>query len=274
VEVRIEEPSEVKPIGIVLAMDSSGSMEVSTPTTDIGRHRITAAKEFVNKLNNGKDKVGFVSWNGCGIIGNYFRACDTPSYTVTLDQYMTSAEFEAMRGTEARNKLAINPIQFVEPISSDLNMISTAIDSANSNGATNPDLGLKVAMALLDQAVADGTLGPNDEKVILFLADGRPMGGSNNSTYNGGANALTDIGSTCSNTLSPAFEAKTKGYIIYTVGLLGGDMRAEDEAKMTRWANCTGGTHMSAQNAFSLSSVFDNVYKKVETLVSYKTVCG
>jgi hypothetical protein len=224
----------MKPLGLALAMDSSSSMEVSTSTTDKNRYSITALKEFVGKLNNGKDKVGLVSWNGCGSSGAFTRLCDTPSYTVTLDQYMTAAQFVAMQGTGLRNDVQSNPIQFVEPISSDLNKISTAVGHLNSKGSANPDLGLMVAMALLEQAEANGTFGPNDRKVIVFLADGKPVGTNNNSTYNGGTNALTDIGVNCDKSSSPAFEAKRRGYVICTVGLLGGDMQPADEAKMAR----------------------------------------
>jgi Mg-chelatase subunit ChlD len=260
----------VKPVGLVFSIDSSGSMEVTDNPTDPKRLRVEAAKTFVSKLKNGKDKVGVVSWNGCGSTSsNSVRKCTTPFNTVALDHYMTAAEFEKWRGKTKRNEASSNPIQFVEPLSGDLNKISTAIGNVNSNGVTNPDLGLKVAIELLEQAADDGILAPKDQKVIVFLTDGAPKG-----SLNGVSNALTDIGSNCRNSASPAFEAKQKGYIIYAVGLGGGDMEKDDEEKLERWAECTGGMYMKAVDADALEVIFVEIQEKVEALVSYKTVCG
>lgn len=160
------------PIELVFAIDSSGSMEVNSPT-DPGRIRVTAAQTFVDKLDNGKDKVGVVSWNGCGSEGSYNRNCDTDRNEVDITiGYMTASEFESWRGSSSRNSMKSNPIQFVEPMSYDTNLIKTAIGNVNSDGLTNPDLGLKVAMDHLDKEAnsLDG------EHVIVFLTDGRPRG--------------------------------------------------------------------------------------------------
>ncbi|KAG7372858.1 outer membrane adhesin like protein [Nitzschia inconspicua] len=269
VQVKVEEPGQKKPVGLVFAIDSSGSMEVVSPT-DPSRLRVKAAQNFVSKLQNGKDVVGVMSWNGCGSEGSsYTRTCTTPFNSVALNSYMTASQFEAWRGSKDRNSMRANPIQFVEPLTKDLTRISTAINSVNSDGVTNPNLGLRVAMAMLDQALAAGTLASTDEKVIVFLTDGRPRG-----SLNGAVNELTDIGANCQNTASPAHEAMQKGYTIYTIGLGGGDIRAEDEVKLDRWAKCTGGTYAMANNAAALEGIFTDIYKKVDLTVSYKTICG
>jgi Mg-chelatase subunit ChlD len=268
VEVKVEEAGEKKPVGLVFAIDSSGSMEVNSPT-DPGRLRVQAAQNFVSKLESGKDKVGVVSWNGCGTEGGYVRNCDNPRNTVDLNNYKTAAQFESWRGSTNRNSMQSNPIQFVEPLSSNLVKISDAIGDVNSDGVTNPDLGLKVAIALLEKAEADGTLNSDDEKVIVFLTDGRPRGNLNNEY-----NVLTDIGTDCKNSASPAYVAMQKGYTIYTIGLGGGDIREEDEDNLERWAQCTGGMYMKASDANALEGVFSNIYEKVEAKISYKTVCG
>ncbi|KAG7340224.1 laminin G domain containing protein [Nitzschia inconspicua] len=268
VQVRVEEPGQKIPVGLVFAIDSSGSMEVVSPT-DPSRLRVQAAQNFVRKLQNGKDVVGVMSWNGCGAEGSYTRTCTTPFNSVALSNYMTASQFESWRGSNNRNNMRANPIQFVEPMSRDLTRISTAINSVNSDGLTNPNLGLRVAMAMLDQALAAGTLASTDEKVIVFLTDGRPRG-----ALNGAFNDLTDIGTNCQNTASPAFEAMQKGYTIYTIGLGGGDIRPEDEVKLDQWSKCTGGTYMKATNAAALEGIFSDIYDKVEITVSYKTVCG
>jgi protocatechuate 3,4-dioxygenase beta subunit len=49
----------VKPIDVVFAIDSSGSMGSNDPDG----HRITAAQEFIDKLNPYKDRAGMVSWD-------------------------------------------------------------------------------------------------------------------------------------------------------------------------------------------------------------------
>ncbi|KAG7367668.1 outer membrane adhesin like protein [Nitzschia inconspicua] len=269
VQVRVEEPGQKKPVGLIFAIDSSGSMEVVSPT-DPNRLRVQAAQNFVSKLQNGKDMVGVMSWNGCGSEGSaYTRTCTTPSNSVALGSYMTAAQFEAWRGSKNRNSMRANPIQFVEPLTKDLARISTAINSVNSDGLTNPNLGLRVAMAMLDQALAAGTLASTDEKVIVFLTDGRPRG-----SVNGVLNQLTDIGANCQNTASPAYEAMQKGYTIYTIGLGGGDIRPQDEANLERWSTCTGGVYLKANNAGALEGIFSEIYDKVDSVVSYKTVCG
>lgn len=86
-EVKVETVGEKKRVGLVFASDSSGSMEVNSPT-DPNRVRVTAAQRFVNKLHSGKDKVGVVSWNGFGSTGGYVRDCDNPRNTVDLDNYV------------------------------------------------------------------------------------------------------------------------------------------------------------------------------------------
>jgi hypothetical protein len=50
----------IRPIDIIFAIDSSGSMSNNDPD----KHRVSAAQEFIDKVNPYKDKVGMVSWNG------------------------------------------------------------------------------------------------------------------------------------------------------------------------------------------------------------------
>lgn len=177
---------------------------------------------------------------------------------------MTASQFKSWRGSSLPNNVKSNPIQFAEPVSSDLTRISSAIGQVNSDGVTNPDLGLKIAMGLMEKAENNGTLTSEYEKIIVFLTDGRPMGSLNNEN-----NALTDIGANCQNSASPAYEAMQKGYTVYTIGLGGGDIRLEDEAKLQHWSQCTGGMFMKAKDAAALGSIFDDIYEKVDATISF-----
>ncbi|KAG7372857.1 cytochrome c [Nitzschia inconspicua] len=240
-------------------------MEVVSPT-DPNRLRVTAAQNFVDKLNSSKDKVGVVSWNGCGSEGgSYVRNCDTDQNEVDqINGYLTSAQFELQRGSQSRNSMQINPIQFSEPMTKDMALVKKAIGTVNSDGLTNPDLGLKVAMDLLDK----GATSVDGERVIVFLTDGQPRG-----TSNGRVNSLTDIGVNCDKVTSPAYAAMQKGYKIYAVGLGGGDIRPEDEARLQRWAQCTGGTYQKATNAAALAGIYDKIYSDVKGNAMVKRVC-
>jgi Mg-chelatase subunit ChlD len=255
-----------RPIELVFAIGSSGSMEVNDPT-DPTRLRVSAAQTFVDKLQSGKDKIGVVSWNGCGSEGaGYVRNCDTLRSEVDrTNGYMTSSEFESWRGGTSRNNAQSNPIQFVEPMTYDKAIIKSAIGRVNSDGLTNPDLGLKVAIDMLDK----GANSQDGEHVIVFLTDGRPRG-----ILNGESNTLTDIGVNCNSASSPAFHAMQKGYRLYTVGLGGGDIRTEDEAKLQRWAQCTGGQYRKAADANALAVVYDEIFRDVQGNSEVKTICS
>ena len=86
VKVVAQEPNQPRvPIDVVLALDSSGSMNQS----DSGNIRVEAAKNLVNMMNPAIDKIGVVIWNDTvvfsqpltndfGKIGNQLGMASTP----------------------------------------------------------------------------------------------------------------------------------------------------------------------------------------------------
>lgn len=87
--------SIIRPIDIVFAIDSSGSMGGNDPDG----HRIIAAQEFVDKMNPYKDRVGMVSWNDDVVF-------DLPLTDDFSRVKRTIAAVDAGGGTDLNNGLA------------------------------------------------------------------------------------------------------------------------------------------------------------------------
>ena len=184
----------IRPMDVVFAIDSSGSMSWNDPAGE----RKTAAKSFVDEMNSTMDQAGVVSWD---------TAVETPpTYGLTQD-------FTTLKD----NHIAL----------------------VGSSGGTNLNAGLNGAIAMLD---ANTRTDPSAE-VIIFLTDGQGT-----YTYSG-------------NPGSPADNAASKGYVIYSIGL--GSSPAV--GPLTDMATATGGTYYSAPTAANLDAIFKDIYKEVVT---------
>ncbi|WP_455392597.1 vWA domain-containing protein [[Eubacterium] cellulosolvens] len=114
------------------------------------------------------------------------------------------------------------------------------IDQVDAYGGTDLNLGLNTAIAMLD---ANTRTEPSTE-VIIFLTDG-----SGTYTWSG------DPG-------SPADDADSKGYVIYSIGLtIPSGSIAED--RLIDMADATGGEYYSSPSAENLQAIFDAIYDEV-----------
>ena len=119
------------PMDVIFAIDSSGSM--AWPDRDPGKLRLTAAKYFVNQMDNTRDKGGVVSWDG-GIDFTY----------------------------------PVLPLPGPGGLTDDFVTLKDKIDLVDSSGGTNLNGGLGAAMAMLD---TNTRTDPSSE-IIIFLTDG------------------------------------------------------------------------------------------------------
>ncbi|MDD5038950.1 MAG: VWA domain-containing protein [Dehalococcoidales bacterium] len=181
----------ITPIDIVFSLDCSGSMNWND-YTDL---RATAAKDFIDKLDNSRDTAGVNMWSGYPLY-SYGLTSDFPTLKSNIDTYIRDI------------------------------------------GNTNLNVGLNGAIAMLD---ANTRTDPSAE-VIIFLTDGE-------GTY-------TPSG----NTGSPADNAASKGYVIYTIGLGSAAM-----GPLNDMATTTGGTAYSSPTAENLQAIFDTIYNEVIT---------
>lgn len=124
-----------------------------------------------------------------------------------------------------------------EPLSSDFTNIKSKIDSIGATDGTDLNVGLYAAIALLD-----GDASTTASKSIIFLTDG-----------DGNYKTFADNG--------PAATAKSKGYVIYTVGL-GSSVSV---ANLKDISDSTSGANYEASDPSALGAIFDKIYKAVES---------
>jgi len=113
--------------------------------------------------------------------------------------------------------------------------VKNSIDSVDSSGGTNLNVGLNAAISVLD---ANTRIGSSVE-VIIFLTDGE---GTYTSYSSGG----------------PASIAASKGYKIYSIGL--GSISSTPLIDM---AINTGGNYYSSATAANLQAIFDDIFQAV-----------
>jgi Ca-activated chloride channel family protein len=162
--------------------------------------RLTAAKAFVEMMGD-VHQAGVVSWD------------DNLDFTLALT-YTTDAGGK----TTVKDK----------------------IDTIDSSGGTNLNVGLNAAIAVLDA----NTRGSSSVEVIVFLSDGE-------GTY-------TDASSG-----GPAADAASKGYTVYTIGLNMEEAGIDAELALQDIATATGGTYYSSPEADNLEAIFDEIFTSV-----------
>eukprot|EP00529_Nitzschia_sp_RCC80_P010909 CAMPEP_0113474066 /NCGR_PEP_ID=MMETSP0014_2-20120614/18383_1 /TAXON_ID=2857 /ORGANISM="Nitzschia sp." /LENGTH=621 /DNA_ID=CAMNT_0000366883 /DNA_START=367 /DNA_END=2232 /DNA_ORIENTATION=+ /assembly_acc=CAM_ASM_000159 len=275
VEEIVMTEGNMKPLKVVFAVDSTGSMG---STNDKQGRRKDAVRSFIDKMNNewnnDQNEAALISWSGCGDRelgdwnrGSYRKACNQKPDEVEWSKYEKNPTSKSDAGNQ-------NPIQFVTTMTSDLDKIKEASHYINDNGWTNPDLGMMVSVETMRRGVNDEAEDESSEKVIIFLTDGRPQGQVGR---RGHQNQLTPIGTECDQ--GPAAAAKSNGYTIYTIGLgqigtSSTSMRTQDEENLRQWAECTGGEYLAARTADDLTTVYDAIFDKIKAKNSYQKTCG
>jgi Ca-activated chloride channel family protein len=128
-------------------------------------------------------------------------------------------------------------IDFTYGLTNDFATLNSTIDTVDSSGGTNLDVGLSGAIAMLDAGKQ-----PGSTKVIIFLTDGQGY-----YTYS-------------SNPTSPTYEAWTKGYIIYSIGL-----GSPSSGPLIDMATATGGAYYSSPSAENLDAIYEAIYEEIVT---------
>ena len=129
-------------------------------------------------------------------------------------------------------------IEFTQPLSYDFLLVKTKIDTVDSSGGTNLNVGLNGAIGVLDANTRTET----SSEVIIFLSNGA---GSYTYASDGG----------------PASIAASKGYVIYSIGL--GPCPAT--GPLTDMATATGGKYYPAPTASNLDAIFNEIYTEITT---------
>ncbi len=129
-------------------------------------------------------------------------------------------------------------IDFTLALTNNFPLVKTNIDTVDSAGMTNLNVGLDESIDLLDA----NTRTESSAKVIIFLSNG-----AGDYTYASAG--------------GPASEAASKGYVIYSIGL--GDAPAVVE--LTDMATATGGAYYSSPTADNLQAIFDDIYAEIVT---------
>ncbi len=150
------------PLDIVFAIDSSGSMGVPTnPQTgsDPTGLRMTAAKDFVDRLDPAVDRAAVVSWDN----DIDFTYPSTAPYPSPGSMYTPPGP----------------PLSVSDTLTNDFAELKNQIDAVDANGGTNITLGLLQSVRMLD---ADPR--PESAPAVIFLTDGVDTSGWPSSLLN------------------------------------------------------------------------------------------
>ena len=125
-------------------------------------------------------------------------------------------------------------------LSSDFTTLKSQIDLVNAGGGTNLNVGLNAAIAMLD--ANPRLLTDPSAEAIIFLTDGQ-------GTYTWSGNPG-----------SPADDAASKGYVIYSIGL-----GPAASGPLVDMATVTGGAYYSSATAANLQAIYDAIYSEILT---------
>jgi Ca-activated chloride channel family protein len=133
-------------------------------------------------------------------------------------------------------------VDFAEGLSSDFGDTSPGIgyhiDQVDSSGLTNPDAGLAAAVTMLDDDAQSGSI-----RIIIFLTDGYPVGGSYTYYGDGG----------------PVDTAATAGYIIFGIGL----GESHSSAILEDMTAATGGVYYDSPDPDNLLDIYDDIKETI-----------
>ncbi len=138
-------------------------------------------------------------------------------------------------------------IDFTYGLTSDFPTLKSYIDMVDAYGDTNLNVGLFSAINMLD---LNTRIGPSNE-TIIFLSDGDGI-------YNKSGTPE-----------SPADDAASKGYVVYTIGLKI-TPGSQAETDLMDIATTTGGQYFSSPDASSLDAIFSLIFDAfVENTIPY-----
>ncbi|MGQ9601064.1 MAG: VWA domain-containing protein [Candidatus Bipolaricaulia bacterium] len=124
-----------------------------------------------------------------------------------------------------------NDIDFIQPLTSDLERVTSKIEQVDASGATSLNVGLSAA---IDEFIRGR---PEAKKVIIFLTDG-----DGTYTFSGQPGA-------------PASLARQKGIVIYAIGLGSEPV----QRKLEDMASATGGRYYLVPTAEDLKQIYDEI---------------
>lgn len=202
--------------------DSCGTPQITTITLTVTGYGGTMEETLPIDIVFGIDSSGSMAWNDPGKL----RLAAAKSFTDKLDATRDQA------GVVSWN----HAIDFTFGLSSDLNQVKNKIDQVPSSGGTNLEVGLAACVAMLDANPRDPA--EQSVKAVIFLTDG--IG-----TYTGAATAA----------------AAAKGYVIYSIGLSGG--QPQNQVPLTDMAIKTGGLYFSSPDADNLQAIFDSIFTTI-----------
>ncbi|MCD6411654.1 MAG: VWA domain-containing protein [Thermoplasmata archaeon] len=126
-----------------------------------------------------------------------------------------------------------NGIDFAIPLTNNFSYVKSMIDTIDSDGGTNLDVGLDASIDLLDASTRLDSV-----KVIVFLSNGQ---GSYTPYGNGG----------------PIDEAASKNYLVYAIGLISNASYLKD------MATCTGGGYYENVTPDDLQDIYKEIFSKI-----------
>jgi Mg-chelatase subunit ChlD len=146
----------------------------------------------------------------------------------------------ATRGDQSGVVSWDDDVDFVSPLTSNSEMTNAAILSIDNNGDTNLDTGLNAAISVLDANTR--RIDAPSSKAVVFLSDGKEL--------------YTPSGSIG----SPADNARSKGYRIFSIGL-SVEPGSIEEAHLNDMAVTSGGQYYPSPTAENLQAVFDSIFQ-------------
>jgi Ca-activated chloride channel family protein len=212
----------IVPMDTVFAIDSSNSMEDNDPDN----LRLEAAKSFLDRLNQTRDRAGVVNWDS-EIEATFGLTSDFESLKANIDQTTLGSGTnldEGLRGA-------------VEVLDS----------STNSTGA--------IGSSSVNRNESSSS---SSSKTIVFLTDGIGDYTPSSGTVATG----TESPSNLTESTSLADLAKTNGYRIFSIGL-NIEPGSDAEANLIDMASATGGQYFSSPTAENLAEVFNAIHQTV-----------
>jgi hypothetical protein len=137
-------------------------------------------------------------------------------------------------------------LNFTYGLTNDFTTLKAQIDTVDSDGGSDPDLGLEHAISMLDA----NTRVEDSVKIIIFFSDGDPSPEQGTYTPSGFNGSYTD-------------EAASKGYLIFSIYLVveGGS----GEENLMDMALGTGGVYYSSPTMGNLEAIFNLILETIVT---------
>lgn len=253
-----------QPLDIVLVLDVSGSM---TEKIASGWNQPTKIKSLKTAVNN------FIK----ATAGENAEITDQSQQNrIALVKFAGTASDNVGNDTywDYRSGRRYNNSQIVTNLTSNLNGLTSTVDSLNAAGATQADYGFQKARVALQNARTDA------KKVIIFFTDGQPT--SSNEFEESVANDAVR-------------NAKDAGATVYSIGVFGdanpnntstswnNRFNAYMQAVSSNYPNATAWNNLgnradnssyykAATDAGQLNNIFESIYQEITKTAEYADV--